>query len=73
MDLVCKREKPGLMKERQFVHERYFQPVSNLGDNGAFRKKAKEPPANLEGKRCHKDAKGDHLGRKEQEGEGVAK
>lgn len=59
------------MKER-FIHERYFQAISNLGDDGAFRKEAKELPAYLEGKRCHKDAKCDHLGRKKQKREGVA-
>jgi hypothetical protein len=52
-------------------YERYFQTVSNLGDNGAFRKKAKKLPADLEGKGCHKDAEGDHFGRKKQKGEGV--
>lgn len=60
------------MEDDSFVHERYFQTVSNLGDNGVFRKESEKSPANLEGKRRDKYAERHHLRRKEHEGERVA-
>jgi len=55
-----------------FVHERYFQTVSNLGDHGVFRKESEESPANLEGKRRDKYAERHHLRRKEHESKRIA-